>query len=313
MTTPEISVLFPVYNDERYVAEALSSIQAQTFGNFEILAFDDGSKDRSLEVLEEFASEDSRIKIVHQENAGLGTTLNRAIELAKAPILARQDADDVSNDRRFELQIEHMRSHPNTSLLGTGVRVIDGSGEVKYVPPTLTGNALLKERLRSSSPFAHGSVMMRRELVRNTGGYPTMVWLEDLLLWRALCQLGDVENLAEPLYDYRVVPENLYVPRSLQKKVVQIFQESWPEDNFSDQQTKELERIRRKISPRTRKTQYHLNLAKGLLLNTNKRGEARKNLMAAVKIEPWRVEPWFHLVLSLLPKKIITAWRRVRV
>lgn len=309
MSNPEISVLLPVYNDEDHVADTLASIQSQTFENHEIVAINDGSTDRSGEILDEFAKLDSRVTVTHQDNAGLGTTLNRAIELAKAPLLARHDADDLSHESRFQLQIEYLRRNENTSMLGTGIRVMGADGDIKYSPPTLTGNSQLRKRLRSSSPFAHGSVMMRRDLVRKAGGYPSIIWLEDLILWRALAQLGEIENLDQPLYDYRVAPGNLYVPRPLQKKVVALFNETWPEDNFSTQQLALLESIRNKITPKVRKTQFHLNMAKGLLLNTENKWEARKSLVHAIRTDPLLVDSWFQLVSSFLSQRFMRFWR----
>ena len=177
MPTPEVSVLLPVYNDEEYVGEALTCIRDQSFKNFEVIAIDDGSTDGSAEILKQFASKDNRIKVYQQENAGLGSTLNRAIGLANGELLARHDADDRSHPDRFWFQVEYLTNNRETAMLGTGTRVIGTDGEYKYTPPTPTGNDRLRKLLKSNSPFAHGSVMMRRDLVRKAGGYPDIIWL----------------------------------------------------------------------------------------------------------------------------------------
>jgi glycosyltransferase involved in cell wall biosynthesis len=312
MPEPEVSVLLPIYNDEAYVAEALTSIQHQSFENYEVIAIDDGSTDNSAEVVAQYASEDPRIKLFRQENVGLGSTLNRAIDLAGAPLLARHDADDRSHPARFKLQVEYFSCHENISMLGTGTRVIGTDGSIKYAPPVLTGNTNLKNKLKSSSPFAHGSVIMKRNLVVKANGYPSIIWLEDLVLWRALARLGEIENLEDPLYEYRVAPENLYVPRALQKRVVKLFNETWPDDNFSPSDLKTLESIRKQITPKVRKTQFHLNLAKGLLLNTELKWEARKNLILALNSDPLRLESWFQFALSWLPQSIARKWQNRR-
>src|SRR5262245_15036509 len=93
---PAISVLMPVYNAGRFLAPALDSVLAQTFADFELIAIDDGSGDASGAVLAEYAVRDQRIRIFAQENRGIVATLNRALELARAPIVARMDADDLS-------------------------------------------------------------------------------------------------------------------------------------------------------------------------------------------------------------------------
>src|SRR5215210_3434380 len=93
---PAVSVLMPVYNAARYLAEAVESILAQTFGDFEFVTVDDGSTDRSAQMLDEYAKRDARIKIIRRPNTGIVGALNDAVKESKAPFIARMDADDVS-------------------------------------------------------------------------------------------------------------------------------------------------------------------------------------------------------------------------
>src|SRR5438045_3930995 len=110
-TSPTVSVLMPVYNGARYLAEAVESILAQTYRDFEFVIVDDGSTDRSPAMLDEYARRDSRVRIVRRGNTGIVGALNDAIADSKAPLIARMDADDVSLPDRLEKQVGYMREH----------------------------------------------------------------------------------------------------------------------------------------------------------------------------------------------------------
>ncbi|MBI5094602.1 MAG: glycosyltransferase family 2 protein [Candidatus Hydrogenedentes bacterium] len=109
---PAVSVVMSVYNGERYLAEAIESILGQTYRDFEFIIIDDGSTDESLKIVEGYASRDNRIRLVSRPNRGLAAALNDGIEIARAPIIARMDADDVSLPKRFEKQMLYMAQHP---------------------------------------------------------------------------------------------------------------------------------------------------------------------------------------------------------
>jgi glycosyltransferase involved in cell wall biosynthesis len=122
---PAISVLMPVYNTERYVAEAVESILAQTFRNFEFLIIDDGSTDRSLSILKRYAERDPRIYLVSRPNTGYVIALNEMLAMARGEFIARIDADDIALPERFEVQVAYLREHPEVVCLGSKVQFID--------------------------------------------------------------------------------------------------------------------------------------------------------------------------------------------
>src|SRR5690348_4391733 len=99
---PKVSVLLPVFNAERYLRAAVDSVLSQTFDDFELLAFDDGSTDQSLSILREIEANDRRIKVISRENRGYLVVLNELVELARGSYLARMDADDICRPTRFE-------------------------------------------------------------------------------------------------------------------------------------------------------------------------------------------------------------------
>ena len=127
--TPAISVLLPVYNAERYLGLAVESVLNQTFDDFELLAFDDGSSYQSLSILREFAAKDSRVRVSSRENRGpLVVALNEMIAIARGPYLARMDADDICRSQRFEKQVAYLEAHPECVMVGSKCLAIDPEG-----------------------------------------------------------------------------------------------------------------------------------------------------------------------------------------
>ncbi len=114
--TPKVSVLMPVYNAGRHVAEATRSILARTFGDFEFLIVDDGSTDRSRSILERFAAEDPRIRLVSRPNTGYLVALDQMLGRARGELVARMDADDVALPDRFARQVRHLDAHADCVL-----------------------------------------------------------------------------------------------------------------------------------------------------------------------------------------------------
>jgi glycosyltransferase involved in cell wall biosynthesis len=206
MSTPVVSVLMPVYNAARYVAEAVESVLAQTFGDFELIVVDDGSTDRSLRILRRFERRDPRVRLVSRENRGLVATLNEMIAMARGELLARLDADDVAMPERFEVQVAYLRDHPDVVCVGTQVHFMDEFGRFKYnLHPEMDHDEIQELALSGSCPIGHTSVMMRRGPVVAVGGYrPEMEHAEDVDLWLRLGEVGRIVNLPDVLVKYRL-------------------------------------------------------------------------------------------------------------
>ena len=121
----KLTVLMPVYNAEKYLKPALESILNQTYKDFEFLIIDDGSTDKSLEIIKSY--NDSRIRLIgHEQNQKLIATLNEGIKLAQGEYIARMDADDISAPERLQKQMEFLEKHPATVVLGCDFQIIDG-------------------------------------------------------------------------------------------------------------------------------------------------------------------------------------------
>ena len=217
---PPISVVMPVYNCERYVAEAVESILAQTFTDFEFLIIDDGSTDRSLAILKRYAGRDPRIRLVSRPNTGLVGALNEGLGLARGELIARMDADDVALPERFEIQVAYLRAHPDVVCVGGQIMNIDAAGRDLY--PCHEGmdhEAIQELALTGSCPLAHASVMMRRAAVLAVGGYrEEFTHAEDMDLWLRLGEgEGRLANLPQILLKYRIHDKSVSAVRQLQQ------------------------------------------------------------------------------------------------
>lgn len=207
-TKPAIAVIMSVYNGAQYLYAATQSILDQDFTNFEFIIVNDGSTDNSDAVLDAFAARDTRIRLISRENRGLVSSLNEAIAAAKAPYLARMDADDIAMPRRLSKQYMFMQQHSDVGVLGTNTHELDTTGRIvecrDFYPDT---QAEIVAMMRDYPPLCHPSVMMRTDLIRNIGGYRSAFrHAEDYDLWLRLSRITQIRNLPERLLLYRRSP-----------------------------------------------------------------------------------------------------------
>ncbi len=203
-TSPTISVIMPVYNGEKYLREAIDSILNQTYTNFEFIILNDGSTDRSLKIIDEYAKKDTRIFVISRENRGLIVSLNEGIQYAKGKYIARMDADDISLEKRFEKQLE-LIEEKNVDICGCHYFAIDEQNkyiDTKIVP--ISSDAI-NINIAYSVPFAHGSVMMKKSLFEvYKYGMDNFNLAEDYGLWLNM-YAGNVKfgNVDDFLFKYR--------------------------------------------------------------------------------------------------------------
>jgi len=193
---PAVSVLMPVRNEERYLAQAIDSIRKQTLQEWELIAVDDGSVDATPAILAQAAAADSRIRILRNPGRGLVPALNHGLAACRAGLVARMDGDDISHYNRLAEQVRVMSESPGVDLVACSFRHFPRQGlKTGMLAYEEWQNSLLDHEqviadLFVESPFVHPSVMFRRETVRSLGGYRDMGWAEDYDLWLRLAASG---------------------------------------------------------------------------------------------------------------------------
>jgi glycosyltransferase involved in cell wall biosynthesis len=196
-----VTIGLPIYNAERYLAEAINSIKAQTFADFDVLAVLDGCTDRSEEILESL--KDERFVVIRNErNLGLVKNLNIMLERTSALLFARMDADDIMLPERIGKQVEFMNAHPDIDVLGTYFdQINEQSQKVKEALAFPYKHEDILERFRLYPIVHHPTVMFRTVKIRSIGGYDDKYeYAEDLALWLRCFSLG---------YRFALLPETL--------------------------------------------------------------------------------------------------------
>ena len=193
---PAVSVVLPVRNAAAPLGRALASVRAQSFADWELLAIDDGSTDATPTILAAAATADPRIRVVMTPPAGLVAALEAGLAAARAPLVARLDADDECLPERLAQQVAFLAAHPEIGVCATrvvfGGDPIAGRGyalHVEWTNSLLTTEEIALNRF-VESPVAHPSVMFRRELVAAHGGYRATGWPEDYELWLRWMEAG---------------------------------------------------------------------------------------------------------------------------
>ncbi len=205
---PMVSVVLPVYNGARYLRAAVQSLLQQTLQQIEVIIVNDGSSDRTAQIMHELAA-DPRVRLVHQPHMGGAQARNRGIALARAQYIAAQDADDVSMPERLAKQYAFLEQHPEVGLVGAMAKVINEAGEIiGAFGGIVTESSQIHAQLLKANCFIHGTVMMRKSAVEAVGKYREILTVtEDYDLWLRMDEHVPLANIGEVLYLYRVHPE----------------------------------------------------------------------------------------------------------
>jgi glycosyltransferase involved in cell wall biosynthesis len=203
--SPQVSVVMPVHNGLPYLDAAVESILGQTFKDFEFLILDDASTDGTVERLQYWADRDPRIRLLEvDENLGPALSSQQVAAAATAPIVARMDADDVSHPERLQEELAVFERHPEAGVVACLCDFIDSTGRVL--------RSSERWRLARHSPlvpFAHGTMMYRRQIFHEAGGYRTeSIYWEDQDLITRMSALAPVMVIPRSLYRYRLALTN---------------------------------------------------------------------------------------------------------
>ena len=206
MNEVKISVIMSVYNGEEYLREAIDSVLAQSFKDFELIVINDCSTDKTGDILEKYASLDARVRVYTNEtNLRLPSSLNKAISFANGKYIARMDADDICLPDRLEKQYDFMESHPDVALsscrfmtLKNGVISSGGCGGK-------TDHESIKSLLLVTNPILHPGIIAKSEVIRELGYDKSFTCTEDMELWsRFVMSNHKIEIQPEYLMIYRL-------------------------------------------------------------------------------------------------------------
>lgn len=194
-----------VYNGEKYIRESIESILNQTYKNFELIICDDGSKDKSLEIINEYQKKDNRIIVIKNEkNLGLAASLNNSIKMAKGEYIARMDCDDIAVENRLEKQVDFLDKHEEYAFVGSSVKLFDNNG---VWGERINPADLPKELVFTKQPIVHPTTMIRRNVLELVNGYtvaPYTYRTEDFDLWCKIYSKGFIgANIKDVLLYYR--------------------------------------------------------------------------------------------------------------
>ncbi len=216
MKTPSVSIIMPAYNAERFVIQAIQSIVAQTYTDYELLLINDGSTDTTEQVIftyiEELKKNNPELAtkityIKNEKNLQLIATLNKGISLAQGTFIGRIDADDIWTSRlKLEKQVMFLEKNLDHALVGTFAYVINEQGDVTSSLSYPTNNSQIRRELLTHSCFIHPSVLMRKDAVIACGQYDiNEKHVEDYGLWLRIGKKYKFANIGEYLMSYRVV------------------------------------------------------------------------------------------------------------
>jgi glycosyltransferase involved in cell wall biosynthesis len=299
----------PAYNAERYIREAIESVLLQTYTDFELLIVNDGSTDGTVAIINSF--KDDRIVLINQSNRGVADALNTGLKYARAPYIARFDADDVCYPYRLEKQIRFLHDNPEYILVGSEAKYIIENGDFLFDFHCIAySHEQIMDKLYFYCPFVHPTVMYKKESVINAGGYPTHAHnFEDYLLWTHLVNEGQFCNLTEPLIKYRLNSSSVTIDekwrgrrfRELKREIVLRGSITAAEGNellaiIKDQNIKKI-----------KEGAYNALCGKKFLTDNHQPERARDYFNKAIKIYPLRLENYLLYVLSYFPENLI-AW-----
>lgn len=299
---PRVSVAMPVYNAQRYLAEAVESILSQTFTDFEFIIVNDGSTDDSQKILERYAAADNRIRLVSRPNTGLTTALNEALAAARGDYYARMDSDDISLPARLEKQVAFLDANPQYNVVGCRVVLIDPNGnELGEIHRFESHEQIdaLHIAGNGGSVITHPSAMFRTTAMRAVGGYlPNQEPAEDLDLFLRMAEKGKLAKLPDVLLKYRVHLNS--VGHSRREEQMRTIRRVANEARVR----RGLQPVDASLDPVTGEPHlsvHYLNWASGALKYGNMR-TARRHAWTALKLAPFSIHGWSIVARSVMPR-----------
>src|SRR5829696_5236824 len=206
---PRVSVISTVYNGEPYADRAIPGILSQTYQDFEFIVVDDGSTDRTPEILQELARRDARVRVFTPGRLGAAAAYNYGVAQARAEYIARQDFDDRSYPERLRLQVALLDAKPEVGVVGGYYVLVDENRTERYVRMPPADHDHIVSAMARNIPIAHTLATFRRKVWDEAGGYPDVPNLIDLRFWLKVGKLGwHFANVPEVLGEHYVHPSS---------------------------------------------------------------------------------------------------------
>ncbi len=217
-----VSIVMSAYNAEKYLAEAIESVLAQTYPHFEFIIINDGSKDRTLEIIKQYQAKDERIIVDDHENMGMANSCNRILPMLKGQFVARIDADDVMMPERIEKQVKFLQENPAIDMTSCYCYLINAKGK-KVGVQHLMGFKSIEESKQAVEKgiiaiCAHTGFMCRKEALEGVGGYRNRWPSDDTDLFNRMIEKGYVlVGMPEYLMKYRVHNQSIMASTDMKR------------------------------------------------------------------------------------------------
>ena len=296
----------PCFNVETYIADAIQSVLNQTFHDFELLIINDGSTDQTLTTVRTF--QDSRIVLINQEQQGIAKALNNGIKHARAPYIARFDADDICFPDRLEKQYKFMISNPEYIVTGSGAHYIDIKGNYIFTyRPIVNTNEEIQKLPENICPFIHASVMYRKEIVKSLGYSINAHSFEDHLLWLNLKNKGSMMNFTEPMLSVRLNPGSLTMDERKRTRAFRRIKNRALKQKFINQEDGERLKSIVNIQNKSKKKEgaYYSLLAKKFLWNNYDPVKSRLNMKRAIGLYAFDLKDYMLLIIHIYRKILL--------
>ncbi len=310
---PKVTVLMPAYNADKYIAEAITSVLGQSFADFELLIINDGSTDDTAAIVASF--KDPRITLINQQNKGVAAALNLGLAHARAPYIARFDADDICYANRLKIQYEFITTYPEYSIIGSAADYVDVGGHFIFTHhPAAHLNEEIQQLQYSVCPFIHSSVFYKKEVIVNNGGYNEHAYTyEDHFLWVNILKDQKACNLSQALIKVRLNPESITIDEKWHsRKFRSIKYSTLRKRSITEAEGIELYQISGKHhSPKVKEGAYYALCGKKFLLNNYQPEKARMNVVRAISLHPMRLDNYLLYTVSYLPERLISWLHKI--
>jgi hypothetical protein len=302
-----ITVLMPAHNAAAFIGAAIESVLTQSFTDFELLIINDGSTDETEAVIRQFS--DERIVLVHQPQAGIAAALNKGLALARAPLVARFDADDICLPNRLQLQYDFIQAHPDHAIVGCDVDYMDAHGGYVFTHPMPAhSDAGIRQLPLHLCPFIHSGVLFAKAAIVQAGGYNEHAHtFEDHFLWTKVLQHHKGCNLATVLLKVRLNPPSLTIDEKWRPaRFLALKMAVLEKGHITGAEGEELlQLLAQQQGGRLKEGAYHALLAKKFLWNNYQPNKARFHLRMAIRVKPFSPTLRGLYLLSYLPPSSI--------